>query len=61
VELSESERAVLGLLAADVPAHIDQLLMASGMNSSELMNALLGLEMKDRIRQLPGKSFIKRM
>ena len=61
VDLSDSERKVLGILSADVPAHVDQLLISSEMNSSELMNALLGLEMKDRIRQLPGKSFIKRM
>jgi DNA processing protein len=61
VELSQSEHQVFELLSPEVPSHIDQLLIASGMNSSELMNALLGLEMKDRIKQLPGKSFIKRM
>lgn len=59
--LTEEERKVFDLLSADVPAHVDQLLLASEMNSSDLMNALLGLEMKDRIKQLPGKSFIKRM
>jgi hypothetical protein len=31
------------------------------MNSSDLMTALLGLQMKDRIRELPGKSYIKRI
>lgn len=61
VEYSASERRVLDLLAADVPAHIDQLLASCELSSGELMSALLGLEMKDRIRQLPGKSFIKRM
>jgi DNA processing protein len=61
VDLTEDERKVLDLLTADAPSHVDQLLISSGMNSSELMTALLGLEMKDRIRQLPGKSFIKRM
>jgi DNA processing protein len=61
VELSQSERQVLELITLEVPSHIDQLLITSGLNSSELMNALLGLEMKDRIKQLPGKSFIKRM
>jgi DNA processing protein len=61
VELSETERAVLALLAPDVPSHIDQLLVSSSLRSSELMNALLGLEMKDRIKQLPGKCFIKKM
>jgi len=61
VALSDHERKLLDLLTADAPSHIDQLLISSGMNSSELMTALLGLEMKDRIKQLPGKSFIKRM
>ncbi len=61
VALTDSERKILDILSADVPAHVDQLLISSEMNSSELMNALLGLEMKDRIKQLPGKSFIKRI
>lgn len=61
VALSNEEQTILGLLAPDVASHIDQLLMTSGLNSSDLMNALLGLEMKDKIRQLPGKSFVKRL
>ena len=61
VDLTDAERKILEILSADVPAHIDQLLLSSELDSSELMSALLGLEMKDRIRQLPGKSFIKRM
>lgn len=61
VDLSDGERKILEILSVDVPAHIDQLLISSEMTSSDLMTALLGLEMKDRIRQLPGKSFIKRM
>lgn len=61
VDLSDSERKILDILSSDVPAHIDQLLLSSELSSSDLMTALLGLEMKDRIKQLPGKSFIKRM
>ncbi len=61
VDLSDSERKVLEILSSDVPAHIDQLLLSSELSSSDLMTALLGLEMKDRIKQLPGKSFIKRI
>jgi DNA processing protein len=61
VDLSDNERKVLDILSSDVPAHIDQLLLSSELSSSDLMTALLGLEMKDRIKQLPGKSFIKRM
>lgn len=61
VALSEDERKLFDLLTADAPSHVDQLLISSGMCSSDLMTALLGLEMKDRIRQLPGKSFVKRI
>jgi DNA processing protein len=61
VAMSDDERAVLNILTADAPSHIDQLLISSGMNSPDLMNALLGLQMKDRIRELPGKSYIKRI
>lgn len=59
--LDETERQVLDLLTPDAPAHIDQLLIASGLSSPVMMNALLGLEMKDRIRQLPGKSFLRKL
>lgn len=61
VLLSATERLVLEMLSADAPAHIDQLLIASGLSSPEMMNALLGLEMKDKITQLPGKSFLRRL
>ena len=61
VALSPGEQKVLGLLAADVASHIDELLISSGMSSPELMGALLGLAMKDRIRELPGKCFVKRL
>ncbi len=61
VELSADEQKVLDVLSADIPAHIDQLLLSTGMQPTALMTALLGLEMKDRIRELPGKSFIKRL
>ncbi|MFN7622531.1 MAG: DNA-processing protein DprA, partial [Acidobacteriota bacterium] len=61
VILTPAEQIVIDLLSADAPAHIDQLLLASQLSSPEMMNALLGLEMKDRIIQLPGKSFLRRL
>ena len=61
VALSDEEGKLLEMITADSPSHIDQLLISSGMNSSDLMTALLGLQMKDRIRELPGKSYIKRI
>ncbi|MFY9553861.1 MAG: DNA-processing protein DprA [Blastocatellia bacterium] len=61
VAMSASERAVLKMLNTDDPVHIDQLISKAGLGSGELMSALLKLEMLDRIRQLPGKSFVRRM
>jgi DNA processing protein len=61
VALSDSERKVLKMLNTDEPVHIDQLISKAGLSSGELMGALLKLEMTDRIRQLPGKCFVKRM
>jgi len=61
VALSESERKVLKMLTTDDSVHIDQLISKSGLSLGELMGALLQLEMTDRIRQLPGKSFVRRM
>src|SRR5262249_39043737 len=46
VEFSEAERKLLDLITADAPSHIDQLLIVSHLNQSELISALLTLEMK---------------
>lgn len=61
VELTAEERAVLKELTPDATRHIDELMGAGGLRAADLMNALLGLEMKDRIRQLPGKMFIRKL
>jgi DNA processing protein len=61
VVLSEGERKVLGMIKPDEPIHIDQLIHASKLTYSELMGALLRLEMMDKIRQLPGKSFVRKL
>ncbi len=61
VELTVPERKVLKMLNTDDPVHIDLLIAKAGLASGELMAALLKLEMMDRIRQLPGKTFVRRM
>jgi DNA processing protein len=61
VELSAPEKTVLKMLRVDEPLHIDQLIAKAGLPSGDLMGALLKLEMMDRIRQLPGKSFVRRL
>jgi DNA processing protein len=61
IDLSAGERAVLAKLSPDTAVQIDELLATCGLRSAEVMSALLELEMKDRIKQLPGKAFIKKL
>lgn len=60
-DLTMSEHAVRKRLAADEPAHIDQLAAATQLSIPELTGALLGLEMRELIRQLPGKCFVRKL
>ncbi|OFV97878.1 MAG: DNA protecting protein DprA, partial [Acidobacteria bacterium RIFCSPLOWO2_02_FULL_60_20] len=58
--LSETERAIYGLLQVDEPVHIDAILEAlPRLSSSEVLATLLELEFKNLVRQLPGKNFVK--
>ncbi|MDT7809191.1 MAG: processing protein [Acidobacteriota bacterium] len=61
VDLSESERAVFKLVPVDEHAHIDALAEATGLPVAELSAVLLGLEMRELIRQLPGRCFVRRL
>ena len=60
-KLTERERKVLESLSADQAIPIDDLLESTRLTSSELLCTLSELELKDRIRQLPGKAFLKRL
>ena len=57
--LNNTERKICGLLNAEEPRHIDDLVETSGLNSSEVLATLFDLEMKGIVRQLPGKQFTK--
>lgn len=57
LQLSREEQLLLDLLAAKDSLHADELLLHSGMNSSELAVTLLQLEMQGLIRSLPGKHY----
>lgn len=59
--LTDKERKVLESLSADQAIPVDQLLESTRLTSSELLCTLSELEMKDRVRQLPGKAFLKRL
>jgi DNA processing protein len=60
-DLSDDERTLLALLSPDEPAHIDALAEKSGLAVSELAGLLLNLEMRDAVRQLPGRSYVRRL
>lgn len=58
--LSEIEKALYDQLRVDTSTPIDDLLGALPDRSSpEVLSALLELELKGRIKQLPGKNFVK--
>jgi predicted Rossmann fold nucleotide-binding protein DprA/Smf involved in DNA uptake len=59
--LSGSERTVLKLLSADNPAHIDALLDRTKLSISDLTAALLALEMRELVRALPGRCFVRKI
>ena len=59
--LSRSETLVLKLLTADTPEHIDALVDRSKLTISDLTAALLALEMRELIRALPGRCFVRKM
>jgi predicted Rossmann fold nucleotide-binding protein DprA/Smf involved in DNA uptake len=60
-DLTPQERAVWELLSADEAVQIDALVEATGQSIPELTSALLGLEMRELIRQLPGRSFVRKL
>ena len=59
LELSETEQKVYDALKSDDEITIDEVIRASGLPSSTVSVALLGLEMKRVVRQLPGKLFVR--
>jgi DNA processing protein len=56
--LSENEQKVYDTLSVD-ESSMDEVIRRSGLPSSAVSVALLGLEMKRVVRQLPGKLFIR--
>ena len=59
--LPPHEKRILGLLKADEATHIDELIekLESQMSSSEIFAALFELELNGKVRQMPGKNFVK--
>ncbi|MEP6569456.1 MAG: DNA-processing protein DprA [Acidobacteriota bacterium] len=59
--LTGFEQSVFKLLSADNPSHIDMLVNQSRLTISDLTATLLTLEMRDLVRALPGKCFVRKM
>jgi DNA processing protein len=59
--LPPSEARILGVLRHDEALQMDEILekLEQEMSSSEVFTALFELELAGRIRQLPGKNFVK--
>jgi DNA processing protein len=58
---SPHERKIMRLLKSDESTHIDELVerLEAEVSSSEIFAALFELELNGKIRQLPGKNFVK--
>lgn len=59
--LSGPETTILKLLSPDNPEHIDALVDRSKLTISDLTAALLTLEMRELVRALPGKCFVRKI
>jgi len=58
---SPHEQKILRLLKADQSTHIDELVeqLENEISSSEIFAALFELELSGKVRQMPGKNFVK--
>jgi DNA processing protein len=59
--LKGNERVIFKLLTPDSPSHVDALVEKSRLPISELTAALLALEMRELVRALPGKCFVRKI
>ncbi len=59
--LPPHEKRILSLLKADEATHIDEIVerLENEMSSSEIFAALFELELGGKIKQMPGKNFVK--
>jgi DNA processing protein len=59
--LPPHEKRILGLLKADETTHIDAIVeqLEREMSPSEIFAALFELELAGKVKQMPGKNFVK--
>ena len=60
-DLNENERLILKLMTTDTPVQIDSLAETTQLSITQLTSALLTLEMRELIRALPGKCFVRKL
>jgi DNA processing protein len=60
LELSENEVQVFKMVETHAECHLDEVIRGSGMSASMVSVALLSLEMKRLIRQMPGRRYVLR-
>jgi DNA processing protein len=60
-ELSPHEKKIFAVLKADEATHIDEIVerLEQEVSSSEIFAALFELELSGKVKQLPGKNFVK--
>jgi len=60
-EPSPHEKKILAVLKADEATHIDEIVerLETKLSSSEIFAALFELELAGKVKQLPGKNFVK--
>jgi len=58
-DLTELEKSIIRLLTFDQPKHVDELAGEMETRAQDLLGALVSLELKNYITQMPGKHFIR--
>jgi DNA processing protein len=60
-ELTPREKKILAVLKQDALTHIDEIIerLEPEVSSSEVFTALFELELSGKIKQLPGKHYVK--
>jgi DNA processing protein len=60
-EASPGEKKILSILRQDESTHIDMIVekLEGQLSSSEIFTALFELEMSGKVRQMPGKKYVK--
>jgi DNA processing protein len=60
-KLSPAEKKVLAVLKEHESTHIDEIIekLESQLSSSEIFTALFELELNGKVRQMPGKNYVK--